>query len=357
MMRKLTLLLVVLSLSMPLWAQIGATISITGGSNPTCQGRNVTFSASPSNAGSLPNYTWFVNGLAVSGGIGGSLTINTLNNGDNVFVRIYRSAPPYDSANSNVIMMTVVGNDTPTVSKAITLGSNPGCVNSLIQFTAASTHSGLAPLYTWYLNGIPVGTGITYNNNTAVTGDRVWVRLQPGGSALACYTRDTLYSDTTTLIRLPAPGLPVISFIGHLLVSDSANVQWYGPAGLIPGAVGQTFRPTQPGNYYAVIPNPLCGTGKSNVLIVSPLEVGGVALPEVKVYPNPSTGLVNLDWAGNDTRMIQVYTPAGMKVWETRTSNTNKLQLDMTSWTSGIYFLSMQDANGAKFTTRITLVR
>lgn len=357
MMRKLTLLFAVMCLSVPIWAQIGVTIAITGGTNPTCQGRNVTFSATPVNAGTSPNYTWFVNGLAVSGGIGGSLTINTLANGDNVTVRIYRSFPPYDSATSSAITMVVVGNDTPTVAKSVTAGSNPGCVGSLIQFTATSTHSGISPQYTWYMNGIPVGTGPTYNNNTAVTGDRVWVRLQPGGSAVACYTKDTIYSDTTTMVRLAVPALPVISFIGHDLVSDSPNVQWYGPAGLIPGATGPTFRPTQPGTYYAVIPNPLCGTGKSNELIVSPLDVPGVILPQVTVFPNPTNGIVTLSWNGTDSRTVRVYTPAGQKVWEATTGIQQKMQVDMSGWAPGVYFLTMQDSRGAQTTTRISLAK
>src|SRR6187402_1644666 len=117
MMRKLTLLMAVLCLSLPLWAQIGVTISITGGTNPTCQGRNVTFSAAPTNAGTTPTYSWFVNGLPISGGIGGSLTINTLNNGDYVTAQIKRSTTPFDSALSNAIYMTVVNNVTPTVTK------------------------------------------------------------------------------------------------------------------------------------------------------------------------------------------------------------------------------------------------
>lgn len=357
MMRKLTLLFVVMCLGVPLWAQIGVTIAITGGTNPTCQGKNVTFSATPSNAGTNPTYSWFVNGTSVSGGVGGSLTINTLANGDYVQAEVTRSSAPFDYALSAPIYMTVVQNVLPVVTKAITSGINPGCQGSPLQFTASSTNSGVGPTYTWFVNGLPVGTGLTYTNTTGITGDRVWVRLNASMTPIGCYVRDTVYSDTTILVRLPIPQLPVISYIGKYLVADSTNVQWYGPAGLIPGAVGSTFRPTQQGQYYAMIPNPLCGTGKSNVLYVSPLDVPGLELPQVTVFPNPTNGLVTLTWQGNDNRTVRVYTPAGQKVWEGSVAAQQKMNIDMSGWAPGLYFLNMQNEKGAQATTKVTLAK
>lgn len=357
MMRNLTLLFMVMCLSVPLWAQIGVTIAITGGTNPTCQGRNVTFSATPSNAGTNPTYSWFVNGSPVAGGVGGSLTINTLANGDFVQAQVTRSSAPFDYALSSPIYMTVVQNVLPVVTKAITSGVNPGCQGYPLGFTASSTNSGVGPTYTWFVNGLPVGSGLTYTNTTGITGDRVWVRLNASMTPIGCYVRDTVYSDTTILVRLPVPGLPVISYIGKYLVSDSGTVQWYGPAGIIPGAVGPTFRPTQPGQYYAVIPNPLCGTGKSNVLYVSPLDVPGVELPQVTVFPNPTNGIVNLSWSGTDSRTIRICSPTGQKVWESVVSNQQKAQVDMSGWAPGIYFLSMQNAQGGQVTTKVALTK
>ena len=262
MTRIFTLLMVAfLGMAGAATAQIGISIAVSGGSNQTCQGRNVTFSASTINAGTMPNFQWFVNGIPAPGAVGGSFTTNTLVNGDQITAQVQRAFSPFDSAMSNTITMIVVPNVTPSVTKAITTGSNPGCTGFPIQFTASVSNAGLTPTYRWFLNGNPVGTNPTYTNNTAVTGDRVWVRIIASGAPVACYTNDTAYSDTTTLVRLPVPSNPVISFIGKYLISDSSNVQWYGPAGIIPGATGPAYMPTVQGEYYALIGNPLCGTG------------------------------------------------------------------------------------------------
>ena len=356
MMRTLTLLLVaVFGMYAPAMAQISVSIAVTGGSNPTCKGRNVTFSATPTNAGTLPNYLWMVNGLPVPGGVGGSFTTNSLSNGDFVTVQVQRSSAPFDSALSPAILMVVVPNLTPTVTKAITAGTNPGCQTTQIQFTATATNAGLAPTFRWYINGISVGTGAVYNNFTAVTGDRIFVRALASGSPTACYTTDTAYSDTTTLVRLPVPALPVISFIGHYLVSDSANVQWYGPAGILPGATGSTFHPVAQGQYYAVIPNPVCGTGKSNVLIVSPLEVGNYNMSDVQLYPNPTTGLLTINWGAPKSTRITVFTPAGQMVYQDAANTVSSKVVDLSRLASGMYFVMLQDESGARGTVKVTV--
>jgi hypothetical protein len=318
-------------------------------------GRLVTFTASPSNAGILPNYQWYINRVPVPGATGGSFITNSLKNGDSVTAEVERSFTPFDSAFSPAIYMVVVPNVTPMVTKAITAGANPGCRDSLIRFTATATNAGLAPTYRWYLNGITVGTAQTYSNTTADSGDLIWVRIIASGSAVACYSNDTAYSDTTVLIRKPTPANPVISFIGHLLVSDSANVQWYGPAGIIPGATGPVFRPTVQGTYYALIPSPLCGTGKSNTLVVFPLSVGNTPLNGVELYPNPTTGLLTITWGRPTTSRITVLTSTGQALMHEVATLASRKEIDLSKLPSGLYFLSLQDEHGQKGTVQVTV--
>jgi hypothetical protein len=336
---------------------ISVSAAIISGTNPMCVGRNITFSATPIFGGSAPAYQWYINNTAVTGATGNSFTTNTLANGDSVRVQLTSnySCATTPTAMSPAIYMVVVPNQTPTVTKAITAGSNPGCRDSLIQFTATAASAGLAPTYRWYVNGVAVSTNQVYNNTTADSGDLIWVRVLASGSSVACFTNDTAYSDTTVMIRKSTPSLPFISFIGHDLVSDSANVQWYGPAGIIPGATGPMYRPTVQGTYYALIANPLCGTGQSNILIVYPLEIGNYNMEGVALYPNPTTGLLTITWSAPSTTRITVFTPAGQAVLHDVATVASRKVIDLSGLASGVYFVTLQDEHGQKGAVRITV--
>jgi hypothetical protein len=155
--------------------------------------------------------------------------------------------------------------------------------------------------------------------------------------------------------RRQRPNLPIISFIGHQLVSDSANVQWWGPAGLIPGATGTTYTPPVQGDYYAVIINPLCGTGKSNVLTVSPLTIGNYNMNGVQLFPNPTTGILTITWSTASTTRITVFTAAGKSILHDVATLSTRRQIDLSSLSSGVYFVQLQDESGKTGVVRVTL--
>ena len=341
---------------------ISVNNAITAGSNPTCSGRSVTFAATPTNGGTAPTYQWYVNGSPVTGATAASFTTTTLNNGDSVTVKLTSSSPcaatPFIF--SPAIYMIVVPSVTPGVKLSVTAGTNPGCISDALQLTGVTANAGATPTYRWFVNGtlIPAISGGTANPYTLPTGgntgDKYWVRIIGANPGASCYTRDTAYSDTITLDRRPVPSLPAISYIGRQLMSDSANVQWYGPAGLLPGATGPTYIPTVQGDYYALIPSPLCGTGKSNVLTISPLTVGNYNMKGVSLYPNPTTGLLTITWSAPANTRITVYSTTGKALLYDAATGARKA-LDLSALPSGIYFVQLQDEAGNSGVMRVTL--
>jgi hypothetical protein len=153
------------------------SISVTSGNNPSCTGSSVTFTADPTNGGNTPSYEWLLNGNPV--GTSSTYTSSSLTTGDKVECNLVSSsgcASP-TSASSNEIIMTVNSIVTPSISIAITSGSNPSCDGSTVTFTATPTNGGTTPTYSWTLNGTAVGTGTTYSSSTLINGDNIYCVL------------------------------------------------------------------------------------------------------------------------------------------------------------------------------------
>ncbi|HNN27173.1 MAG TPA: PKD domain-containing protein, partial [Chitinophagales bacterium] len=91
------------------------TVSISASQNPICTGGNVTFMANTTSAGASPTYEWFLNGNPV-GTNSNSYTNNSLNNNDQIRVRITSSAACNlgAQATSNIITMSI--GSAPTVN-------------------------------------------------------------------------------------------------------------------------------------------------------------------------------------------------------------------------------------------------
>ncbi|MCT4560938.1 MAG: GEVED domain-containing protein [Crocinitomicaceae bacterium] len=140
---------------------VDVTMAITGGSNPTCAGVDVEFTATGTNEGTNPTYTWRINGTDVANGP--IFNSTTLTDGDVVDVVLASSEACIDDPAkvSNDITMTV----TPSVVPTITVSSsvNPYCTGEVLNMSASVTNEGPNPTYEWRLNGVPVGTGPTYS--------------------------------------------------------------------------------------------------------------------------------------------------------------------------------------------------
>jgi hypothetical protein len=196
------------------------TAAITTGSNPTCGGTSITFTATPTNGGASPTYQWTKNGLNISGatavtytGVAGT----DFANGDLIRVVLTNNSTcAITTATSSAINMTVNPVFVPAVSAAITTGSNPTCNGTSITFTATPTNGGVSPAYQWTKNGTNISgaTSVTYTGVAGidfVNGDLIRVVLT---SNAICPSPATATSSAITITITPT-GTPTIS------ISDS----------------------------------------------------------------------------------------------------------------------------------------
>jgi len=63
----------------------------------------------------------------------------------------------------------------------------------------------------------------------------------------------------------------------------------------------------------------------------------------VKVYPNPSSGIFNFDWNENSNGELVVVNIFGETILKQEVAANSKLSLDFSSFSKGIYFYSISE--------------
>ncbi len=181
----------------PCGVAASVSIALTAGTNPTCTGSSVTFTATPVNGGTTPAYQWKVNGTNV-GTNSPTFTSTTITNGQIVTCVMTSNLPGVTGspATSNGITMTINSAATPSVSIALTSGSNPSCAGASTTFTATPTNGG-TPSYQWKVNGVNAGTNSSTYTTTALTNGQIVSCVMT--STLACASPTTATSNSITM--------------------------------------------------------------------------------------------------------------------------------------------------------------
>ena len=85
------------------------------------------------------------------------------------------------------------------------------------------------------------------------------------------------------------------------------------------------------------------------------LSVSEESLEHIEIYPNPSTGLFNVDGVdlGDDNMVITVLDVSGTKIIEA----SNVMQIDLSAFNTGVYFVELNFNNERTITRRIVLTK
>jgi hypothetical protein len=334
------------------------TISQVIGTNPICSGHTAAYQATITNAGANPQYQWMVNGNLVSGANGPLYGTDSFKNNDQVACILIATDPcianPLDT--SNILTLVVHTSLVPNIAVNITSGKNPGCLDSLVQFTATATNLGSNPNYIWFVNGTPVFTGAVFNTTTLLMGDIVVVQANQTDGL--CYLPDTILSIPDTMVRNKTPKAPLIHLIGNQLITfDTGSFIWFGPNGrqYTTGRNG-VFNPDTIGYYYAVRDTNGCWSKPSNILQITLLDITSINLNDLKIYPNPTTGLITLDWGIKAVTMnIEVVNPLGQHVLHDELHGQSHKEINIGSLPNGVYYLVIKDEQGKMGTVKVTL--
>lgn len=339
--------------------------SITAGNtivvsrNPICAGTLDTFTATFVNPGSGYTISWYVDSVLIPTAIGNVYITDSLHNGDLVYCVLNAPDPCIINHNtvSNVITMTVIALTNPAITLTLTHGANPSCLDSTVTYVASYTGTGTGATTTWFVNGVATAFNTTSYTSLFANGDLLTYRIETTDGG--CYTHDSLTTPAILMVRDSTPVTPLVSLIGNLLVANIAGgYTWYYNGIIIPGATGQTYHPLSLGNYYAIRDSANCPSLPSNTIYISLLEVNGVSnAGNVKVYPNPTNGLLNLDWGNNEANVkMDVYNMVGQGLLHEDINGKTHHETDLSYLPEGNYLVVLRDSkDGTPATFKISI--
>lgn len=192
--------------------------------------------------------------------------------------------------------------------------------------------------------------GTIYEINSA--GTVLWSKAT-GGSTPQSHRYTQCY------VSNAAPAQPTISLSGNDLVSTTGvTYQWYVDGNLIPGATSQLYTPAQNGIYVVRVTDANgCVYAYSlgfPYSLITGLKETQIA-NNLSVYPNPTSGLITIDdWyiksMGYSVKVVDAF---GKTVFETENNN----KIDLSTYESGVYFVTIYTADGMLINKRISLTK
>lgn len=333
------------------------TIAQTSGGNPACQGKDVIFSANTTNAGQNPTYQWLVDGIVIQGATLPIYLTDSLRHTQRVQCVLIATDPcvlnKFDT--SNIVTIGITPAKRPSVTVAITAGKNPGCLDSLIEFTASASNIGTAPNYEWLVNGFPAAAGNVFSSSSLLDGNVVVARVNQTDND--CYLPDTVFSTPIQLTRSVTPKAPIISLIGNKIYTNfDSSFIWFGPSGEMPDGPEGVAYPGEIGPYYAVTNNKGCWSKPSNVLGITLLDITSLDVSSLDVYPNPTSDKVILDWNGEAVNYtIDIYNATGQVVGQEVINNETRKEISLGRYAQGNYFLLLKDQTGKAGVIKVTV--
>jgi len=336
------------------------SVTIAASALPACSGKPVNFSATVVNPGAIDTFRWYVGGVIVSTSTTSNVyTSDTLSTGDLIYCGVTTgdscilNSPAY----SNIIFDTVIISSVTSVHDTMIAGINPSCLDSPATFEGTFSGFGANPSFGWYVNGVEVALDTTTFTSKFSNGDVV--TFEANETDGGCYTNNILYTAPITMFRDSTPIAPLLSLIGdELVVNTVGTYQWYGPYGLIPGATGQIYHPVTKGYYYVVIDTSNCPSLPSNVLYISLLDISNLNSANLKIYPNPASSGVTLNWGSQKVNAnVSLYNIMGQQFLQEQINDLSVKKIDLSKFPDGEYYIDIEYQDGTASTWRIVLAR
>jgi hypothetical protein len=341
----------------------GSTPDVTISASPagtTCQGTEVTFTASSTNSTS-PEFNWYINGISIQTGASTTFSSSTLLDGDSITCVVSSSSTcGLVSATSDTIVVDVV---TETNAGIISTTKDTICFGS----GATLQLSGNSGSIQWQSSP----DGISFTNINNATTDAYSVNPDQT-TYFRVFTNNGSCSDTSAVFPLNVVIPPVASFSyeqaeGYLI--NFNNESNHGSSYFWDFGNGDSSTDENPEYLFpfdGIYPVRLitkngCGSDTS-ILDVEVFKL--VGLEEfsdvlVRIFPNPfqETFRIKISTSASEAWQIRIYnlTGAQLHAQQNSVNHSQMIEVNFSEYPSGIYLLGLSDPNGREY--RIPLIK
>lgn len=296
-----------------------------------CSGGAVTLSV-----GEFPgvSYQWSLNGTDIDGATGLELVVEEAGS-----YSVVAASAGCSSAASDAVVVTV---DTLPNAPVIS-GAAAFCAGDSTLLTVDGT-PGLS--YQWSLNGEAIDGATGAELNAPVAGEYAVTAITTTGCSAT--------SAATTVTENPLPAQPVIMQMGdELMTSGDGTFQWLLGGEPIVGATGDTYLPTENGNYNVAITDANGCSSISDAFAYINTAVMAAGGSDLLLYPNPTSGQVFVALPDGLVRgaNISVMDAAG-RMMMVRAAIGRSMNIDLGGFDAGIYLVRFSN-NGSVSTYRI----
>ncbi|MBI2280336.1 MAG: SBBP repeat-containing protein [Bacteroidetes bacterium] len=290
------------------------------------------------------NYTWTTSGaytdtILNTGGCDSVMTINlTINN----------SATGTDTRTECNTLMWIDGNTYTTNNNVATFniigGAANGC-DSLVSLDLTIIPSATGTDTRTECNTLTWIDGNTYTtSNNTVTFNIV------NGAANGC---DSLVSLDLTINTVDTS----VTNTDPMLTANAvgANYKWLdcnNSYAIISGEIAQVFTATSNGNYAVEVTQNGCTDTSACYQVVTVGIADASAFANISLYPNPTTGLITINFDNNNIIGVRVVDVIGKEITYKNTSNQSQINLEIKG-EKGLYFVEVIDVSNSKMIYKI----
>ncbi len=236
-----------------------------------------------------------------------------------------------------------------TLSMASSLGSTP--ISYKWQYNNNGTWANVT-------NGTPSGASYTNGSTANMTVSEITNAdiHQYRCNLSNCNATNTATSNIASITANLTPPIPVIVQVSNTLYSSSSNGnQWYNSnIGILNGANGNSYNPSQNGNYFVVVTINNCESpDKSNTIYYNntAIEESNTNLFNVKITPNPFTDKTNITYTLSDFSQVNLsiidFTGKELSVLvnENQSKGEHNILFTAKNFASGLYFYKLRIDN------------